>query len=575
MKIHELKVGTRLGAGFAIVLLLLAAIIGIGLWRLHTVSELVGVMVNKALVKERLVSEWAASTDLNGARTLRVVDSADPKITQQVQARIKETSARISEIQKKLDGLEKDAEETRLFEEIAAKRKTYIAARDGVFKEKAVNGESAKTLSQSTLEPALADYVNSINKVTAYQAKLITDMNGQIADLTLASKRIFAVLGGLALLLGVVVASIISRSIVGQLGGEPYDAVKIASRIAGGDLTVDVRTRPDDQGSLMHAMKTMRNDLVNIVSQVRNGTESIATASKQIAAGNLDLSSRTEQQASALEETASSMEELTSTVKHNAENARQANSMAASASDVASKGGSVVSQVVDTMGAINESSKKIVDIIGVIDSIAFQTNILALNAAVEAARAGEQGRGFAVVAAEVRSLAQRSASAAKEIKELIGASVDTVHAGSQLVDEAGARMTEIVDSIKRVTDIMGEITAASQEQTSGLEQISLAIEQMDTVTQQNAALVEQAAAASHSMEMQAGKLARVVSVFKLSDQHDVKALLQTAAKALPVSAPKQAPRLPSAQPTGMTAPAPKPRPATRQLATSGDDWEEF
>ena len=276
-----------------------------------------------------------------------------------------------------------------------------------------------------------------------------------------------------------------------------------------------VETRANDKSSLLFAMKSMRDSLAKVVGEVRSGTDTIATASGQIAAGNQDLSSRTEEQASSLEETASSMEELTSTVKQNADNARQANQLAVSASEVASRGGTVVSQVVQTMGSINASSKKIVDIIGVIDGIAFQTNILALNAAVEAARAGEQGRGFAVVAAEVRNLAQRSAAAAKEIKTLIDDSVDKVDSGAKLVDEAGATMQEIVDSIQRVTDIMSEITAASAEQTSGIEQINQAITQMDQVTQQNAALVEEAAAASEAMQEQAGKLAQVVAVFRL------------------------------------------------------------
>jgi methyl-accepting chemotaxis protein len=265
----------------------------------------------------------------------------------------------------------------------------------------------------------------------------------------------------------------------------------------------------------MFAMKAMRDNLVKIVAQVRTGTDTIATATAEIAAGNLDLSSRTEEQASSLEETAASMEELTSTVKQNASNSRQADQMAAVASDIAVRGGAVVAKVVSTMGDINESSRKIVDIISVIDGIAFQTNILALNAAVEAARAGEQGRGFAVVASEVRNLAQRSAAAAKEIKELIVNSVEKVENGSKLVEQAGSTMQEIVDSIKRVTGIMGEITAASFEQSQGIEQVNQAVTQMDDVTQQNAALVEEAAAASQSLQDQARALSEVVSVFKL------------------------------------------------------------
>ena len=341
----------------------------------------------------------------------------------------------------------------------------------------------------------------------------------------------------------------ITRSLSRQLGGEPAYAAEMAGAIAAGELSRKIALREGDSGSLLHAMETMRRALVGIVGQVRTGTDTIATASNQIAAGNLDLSSRTEEQASSLEETASSMEELTATVKQNADNARQANGLAVSASEVAQKGGAVVAEVVGTMASINESSRKIVDIIGVIDSIAFQTNILALNAAVEAARAGEQGRGFAVVASEVRNLAQRSAAAAKEIKLLIDDSVGKVDAGGKLVDQAGATMTEIVHSIARVTAIMSDIAAASAEQTAGIEQVNTAITQMDEVTQQNAALVEEAAAAAGAMQEQAAALAEVVGIFKLDRQ---------------VAAPIKRPM------------AVKPAPQRVALATTaGEDWEAF
>jgi len=331
------------------------------------------------------------------------------------------------------------------------------------------------------------------------------------------------ILLGVCVLLSLLVAAI-NRSMTQMLGGAPEYAAQVASKIAQNDLRGSVTMRnPDDRDSVLYAMKTMQGNLVGTIAEIRRGAETIASASSQIAAGNLDLSSRTEQQASALEETASSMEELTATVKQNSDNAREANSLAASASDVAKKGGTVVSRVVDTMSSINASSKKIVDIIGVIDGIAFQTNILALNAAVEAARAGEQGRGFAVVATEVRSLAQRSAAAAKEIKSLIDDSVHKVDIGSQLVDEAGVTMEEIVASIKRVTGIMEEINTASREQEAGIVQINQAISEMDSVTQQNAALVEQAAAAAGSLQDQAGNLEKMVSVFKLDGMHEVSA----------------------------------------------------
>jgi methyl-accepting chemotaxis protein len=321
---------------------------------------------------------------------------------------------------------------------------------------------------------------------------------------------------GISLAIAIIVVSLIIRSILKQLGGEPELATKIAGRIAEGDLTVAIETKANDQSSLMFAMKRMNENLIGIVSGVRSTTESITTAAHQVAAGNSDLSQRTEEQASSLEETASSMEQLTSTVRQNSDNARQANQLASSASDIAVKGGQAVGDVVHTMASISTSSRKIVDIIGVIEGIAFQTNILALNAAVEAARAGEQGRGFAVVAGEVRNLAQRSAAAAREIKNLINDSVNKVDVGTRQVDQAGATMTEIVQAVKRVTDIMAEIAAASNEQSAGIGQVNQAIIQMDEVTQQNAALVEEAAAAAEAMREQSGELMEAVSVFKLA-----------------------------------------------------------
>ncbi|NQE47818.1 methyl-accepting chemotaxis protein [Herbaspirillum rubrisubalbicans] len=372
-------------------------------------------------------------------------------------------------------------------------------------------------------------------------------------------------------------------------------AVHLLDLVANGDLTTKVEVQSSNEiGRLFSAIRSMQQALLTTVSRVRSSSDSIDTSAKEIAAGNMDLSSRTEQQASSLEETAASMEQLTGTVKQNADNALQANQLAHSASSTASKGGEVVSQVVDTMQAINASSRKIVDIISVIDGIAFQTNILALNAAVEAARAGEQGRGFAVVASEVRSLAQRSAAAAKEIKSLIDDSVDKVEAGSQLVEQAGATMSEVVTSVQRVTDIVGEIAEASREQSTGIEQVNRAITQMDEVTQQNAALVEQAAAAAQSLQAQATNLVGAVSIFKINAQQVASAPKPRAAPVAPVAPPpaapasapvaavtaapaaaKAAPKLPPAKlPPAKPAKAAPAAPSSR-LKDDAQDWEEF
>ncbi len=397
-------------------------------------------------------------------------------------------------------------------------------------------------------------------------------------------------LGGVALVLGVLTAAWIVRRLSRQLGGEPGAAADLARAVAQGDLTARVSLRAGDSTSLMAHLVQMQASLVELVSNVRQNSESVATASAQISQGNHDLSQRTEEQASALEETAASMEQLGSTVRQNADNARQANQLALSASTVALKGGEVVSQVVDTMKGINDSSGKIADIISVIDGIAFQTNILALNAAVEAARAGEQGRGFAVVASEVRSLASRSAEAAKEIKILINASVARVEQGSALVGHAGVTMTEVVNSIKRVTDIMGEISAASSEQSAGVSQIGEAVSQMDQVTQQNAALVEESAAAAESLKAQAQQLVQTVAVFKLAQER------ATAREASPSvyratsvrssiehrgpDRAKSVPRLGVGKVHAAVTPAASRTPSqpVRALAaarTGTDDWESF
>ena len=428
------------------------------------------------------------------------------------------------------------------------------------------------------IRPAQKKWLDALNDLGALEDKQNAEAATEAKTAFASARSLMIGLGVAAVLAGIAAAWWITRRLLRQLGGEPDYAAQIANQIASGDLAGAIDTEYSDRTSLLAAMKTMRDSLVHIVAQVRVGTDTIATASGEIAAGNLDLSSRTEQQASSLEKTASSMEELTATVKQNADNARQANQLAASASEVALKGGTVVSQVVETMGSINESAKKIVDIISVIDGIAFQTNILALNAAVEAARAGEQGRGFAVVAAEVRNLAQRSAAAAKEIKALISDSVEKVEIGSRLVGQAGTTMEEVVDSVRRVTDIMGEITAASQEQSAGIGQVNQAIIEMDSVTQQNAALVEQAASAAKSLQDQAAEVANVVSIFKL-DVSQQMAEMQSRRAPAPTPVVKSAqvkklPARPAAQKPAVVHSAATPK---RIVAASGsnDDWEEF
>jgi methyl-accepting chemotaxis protein len=391
---------------------------------------------------------------------------------------------------------------------------------------------------------------------------------------------------GILLVVGVAVSAMmlaIIRRITKSLGGEPAYAVDIATRIASGDLTVRVDTRSGDTSSLLYAMAAMRERLAAVIKGIHLGTDAIDVGAREIAAGNLDLSSRTEQQAGSLATTASSMDSLTSTVKQNADNARQAGQLANSASDIASRGGEVVGQVVQTMEGITESSRKISDIIGVIDGIAFQTNILALNAAVEAARAGEQGRGFAVVASEVRSLAQRSAQAAKEIKGLIEDSVQRVGSGSDQVARAGETMGEVVGAVRRLTDIVGEISAASEEQRNGIEQVNHAIGQMDQVTQQNAALVEEAAAAAGSLEEQARRLKQAVAAFRVEDEGEAvpaAAAAPAAARIAPIKPIK--PVKPAVKPapvrTAGAKPLPAPAPAAKAKGKpiAGDDeWETF
>ncbi|WP_076593531.1 methyl-accepting chemotaxis protein [Herminiimonas arsenitoxidans] len=456
-----------------------------------------------------------------------------------------------------------NADEKKLADIVTEKRNIYV--RDGALPllaaVQAGRHAEASDLMFVKTSPLFTDMRESAEKLTDFQLK--TAAAAYESSQSMYSMFRIAAIGGV--LFGLLAVSISAFFLIRAIMQPLQEMLGHFGAISSGDLTsrIEVKSK-NEMGVLMHGLQKMQTSLTETVHNVRQGSTAISTATTQIAAGNLDLSSRTEQQASSLEETASSMEELTSTVRQNVDNARQANQLAASASSVAEKGGAVVSQVVDTMEDINTSAKKIVDIIGVIDGIAFQTNILALNAAVEAARAGEQGRGFAVVASEVRNLAQRSAAAAKEIKTLIGDSVGKVEIGSKLVGEAGVTMEEVVHSVKRVTDIMSEIMAASQEQSAGIEQVNQAIGQMDQVTQQNAALVEEAAAAAESLNEQAIKLAEAVSVFKL-DRMEVSASAKTATKIAAVAPAKRA----------IAAPAPARKKVSNGVAAGGDDWEEF
>ena len=568
MSLTQFKIGTRLGIGFAVVLGLLVAVLLVGLYSMGQLSAR-----THDIVADKNVKMAAANTMSDNVRNITLAITS--VVVAPTEALVQTELAKIGEARKKYGAAKETLQkkistdkETALMAELDAALKSGAPLNNKVIElRNAGQTEEAIAFLTQQAAPSLKIVLGALDSLVAYEAQQAAQAATDAETLSASARAYMIILGSVAVLLGAFVAWIITRSITHPINA----AVAVAETVASGDLSSHIVVNSSDEtGRLLGALKAMNDSLLGVVAQVRHGTDAISTASSEIAAGNLDLSSRTEEQASSLEETASAMEELTSTVKQNADNARQANQLAKSASEVAVRGGSIVSQVVDTMGTINESSKKIVDIIGVIDGIAFQTNILALNAAVEAARAGEQGRGFAVVATEVRNLAHRSASAAKEIKELIAASVANVDTGSRLVNEAGQTMGDIVDSIVRVTDIMGEITSATHEQTIGIEQINMAIAQMDEVTQQNAALVEEAAAASQSMQEQAGELAHVVGFFKTGNH------VASAARPTPVRATPAAPAI--ARPAAKPAPARKAvaaAPARRSNAGAESEWEEF
>jgi methyl-accepting chemotaxis protein len=530
MAMTNLKVGTRLSLGFGLVLALLVLVAGLGIFSMQGINARLDTIVNQNVAKSGLVQDMSEAVHIVARVTRSVVLMSDESGMRKELQKVEQARAEYNQATRTLEQLPSTPKGRAIRERIAAAGAEARPLTDQVIALALANkDEEATALLLSRAGPATQKWQDVMDEYVALQKEHNVEDAQAAAVAYERARNVMLVLSAVAVLVGLGAAIIIGRGLLRQLGGEPDYAAMIAGRIASGDLTMEVQTRDEDRASMLHAMKLMRDSLVQIVTEVRGGTETIAAASAQIASGNQDLSARTEQQASSLEETASSMEELTSAVRQNGDNARQANQLAASASQVAQQGGAVVSQVVDTMASINSSSNRIVDIIGVIDGIAFQTNILALNAAVEAARAGEQGRGFAVVASEVRNLAQRSAAAAKEIKELIGDSVEKVEAGSKLVEQAGKTMDDIVDSVRRVTDIMVEISSAGDEQSAGIEQINQAVTEMDTVTQQNAALVEEAAAAAESMQQQAANLERVVGVFKL-DGREAAGLAQSAAQ---------------------------------------------
>ena len=570
MNFSNMNIAKRLAAGFGIIGVLLLGSQTFGITMVSRVSAGTAELADRSIPNINATSAVLAEINDVAVALRNMMLDADPadrqKQLEEIASSRKAGQEQLAQLRKNLNRPDTLA----VLDRMLAANDKYVQGQEELIKRiQAGDEQGARAFLTEVMRPALGDLKGAVNEQLALQREIAT-RRADDARATEASTRLLMLALSLAsLAVAILVAWWNTRSITRPLAR----ALDVANTVAAGDLTsrIEVTSR-DETGRLLQALKTMNENLVRTVTTVRTSTETIGTASGEVAAGNLDLSSRTEQQASSLEETASSMEELTSTVKQNADNARQANTLAEAASSVAERGGQVIGEVVGTMERINSSAGKIADIIGVIDGIAFQTNILALNAAVEAARAGEQGRGFAVVATEVRNLAQRSAAAAKEIKGLIGDSTEAVAAGSKLVNDAGATMSEIVDSVRRVTDIMSEITAASSEQTAGIEQINEAVAQMDQVTQQNAALVEQAAAASASMQEQTAKLAEAVSVFRIdgSAAAPVEASVQPVVRAAPARPALAKPA------TRAAAPAPRKTAAKPSAKVSADgDWEEF
>ena len=534
MKIPRLRLrtGPRIAASFAVLLLLLICVSLVSLWRLQGADDNANNLVNDKLAKQQLTSQLAGAAQLNAVRTIAIARSDSLEVADYFQAQRKKAEPATRALEAALDKMPRDAQEQALLARVAASKQAYADLAGATLKLKDMGRtQDVEELVNTRLERAYAAQLQALDALLDYQsgqAQAVAAMSGvQFRH----SQQLLAALGATALLAGVVLGWRLTRSITVPL----RQALGVAARVADGNLAViEPHERSDEIGQLLDALAEMTRRLAATIAQVRQGAISIDVASREVASGNMDLSRRTEHQAATLEETASSMDELTTTVRHNTASAHAADKLARSASAVAAKGGAVVGQVIDTMGAIDGYARKITDITGMIDSIAFQTNILALNAAVEAARAGEQGRGFAVVASEVRSLAQRSATAAKEIKKLIAESSDMIASGARLAGAAGLTMNEIVASVGNVSSIISAIACASAEQEHGIGQINNAIADMDGVTQQNAALVEQAAASAEAMQAQANQLAEMARQFKLDVQDaSVSALVRRAAPLAP------------------------------------------
>ncbi len=605
------SIGQRLGLVLSLVLLVSFVGSGLGYRALSRVADENKEMLESSLTSERLVSDWYRNITNGATRTSAVAVSKDPALADFFAKVSAESSKQSGELQKRLKESLTTPEELAMFDKVSEARKAYLSSRDTVFAaKKAGDDAKAQQAFESQFVPANQQFLELMDKLLRTQRQELDDAAARSQDANVSARIALAVFSLCALIVGAGLSVWLTRSITRPLN----EAADTADAIANFDLTRRIEVRSQDEtGRLLRSLQQMQAALLKLIGEVRGSTDSITTASAEIATGNMDLSQRTEQTASHLQQAAASMTQLTGTVRQTADAATTANQLASSAAEVAQRGGQVVSQVVSTMDDISNSSRRISDIIGTIDGIAFQTNILALNAAVEAARAGEQGRGFAVVAGEVRSLAQRSAEAAKEIKTLIGASVERVESGARLVQDAGSTMTEIVASVQRVTDIIGEISAASREQSEGIDQINAAVGQLDQMTQQNAALVEEAASAAESLKDQSGRLSQAISVFRLDGArapsvapgHASPAVTRPAAKpaspakptaapraAAPKAAPKPVAQSPAQSPVQAAAPAPakaaaKPAPAPakpapvasapKALASTADDgdWETF